>query len=1680
MSSIGEELCIEVEETIADVLEGMARIEIVEHIAECDRCRDFKYEAEQTVLAMESVGADFHPTDGFADRMLGLVFEARPDGPVPSSSAVQPTSGAHPVARQERADVRPSIPAPTSAEREIDRSAVASAKTEFAPVSLGAALDNNATIFTPAPTMLGDAQVKPAPTLLGDDSAIGALAARRAGNMTELGAPNVTKLDVHATQVGEGRVESSLHATQPGEPREEATALNTQLGDVGPDATLASASDAFVPTHKTMPLSAAELQAYKAERTKVSAPQQALTPMPPERERPHVVEAHTGRNNTGSRPFAYDTTPPVTGAQPAGATVPAEKPPITKVPETAPVRRIASVADTRPAASGNVVSLFRRKGFIAALVGGMAAAAAAGALMFRDRGAEQPPPVAKVDGAWSGTVLSIAHAGGGEAGNGFQVCKASGNECQPLANGGAIESGSTLRTDSKTRAKVKLSDETWLAIDRNSEVTLPLSATREAKLTRGMMVADVRKIEGGQPAKISVPQGEVQVIGTKVALTVSERRSAVEVVRGEVEVTSKAGSKARVRAGEEATMSELGEPIVASKSTMSDVLEWSSESADEVDAPNLRGVGELRAKRPGEAQERAGAVRLTKHSVKVRVVDVMARTEIDETFTNTTNDELEGIFRFPLPPGAQIENLSLEVDGKLMEGAFVDRTKGAAIWRGVIQNAQPKAVKPKEEIFWVAGPWRDPALLEWQRGGRFELRIFPIPKNGSRRVVLTYTQTVPQSGGVRRFTYPLAHDTSGSTKVDEFNLDVQVLGHDQAFGVDTRGYQLVKASGNGEGDRFVLNEKNFVPSGDLTVEYGLPTRDKELTSWAYDMPPTALAVTNGTGTLTNTNTALANNKPLDGKDANSKAKADAEALAISQDTSAYVALAVRPKLPRFPEGKDRLHVIVVDSSRSMVGERFSRATRLASSIVREMDRRDQFLVLACDITCRPMGGTEDRLLPAPSEPSPEAAQQVESFLGSIEPDGGSNLLTTMQAARTAAGALKGRELRILYLGDGTPTVGPTKSATIEAGIRHILPSGDGTVVTVALGSDADTTSLTALARGGNGVVVPYVPGQRVGAAAVDVLAAAYGSVLSDVEVVLPPGLTQVTPRRIDPIAAGGETFIMARMPRGQTIDGNVTLRGRVGNERFEQTYATKIIAKSNAGNAFVPRLFASARINELEQQGLAEDRERVVALSRQFRVASHQTSIVVLESEAMFKAFGLDRSSAVTTVFTGEERADGTSADADGDAKEEREEGGGSRPTDAEDDGLSANDKKREKASPSAEPGFSNGTTGGAARGPMPSPTATSAPMTPPPQAAQPAPDMAMKKPAKRAEDPFDPSWGKRPSPPRPPVVVQGGRVMIPMKKVFDRRAQFSADRLLATEVSKALTDAQGASKLAPDSRDKTISLYKALMASGRVGEALELVSRWAQRDAMDPDALLARADLAAMSGDRARALRILSGLADVRPGDKAVQKRLISAFTQMGQANVACQHRISLAEIDPTDTTAVASAVRCSQDEGFPNLAQAVLSESASNLRDKITNTATSLKLNDLPALTGDVKVSATWTTPVDLDIALVDKNGKRLSWLGSTLPNVTVNAKDATSTSGETLSLTGLSSGNMMVEIVRASTDRGNAPVTGELTFTLPGGQVQKVPFTLTDQRLDVGSLRVFFNTRMVRADMPAGGWR
>jgi hypothetical protein len=314
------------------------------------------------------------------------------------------------------------------------------------------------------------------------------------------------------------------------------------------------------------------------------------------------------------------------------------------------------------------------------------------------------------------------------------------------------------------------------------------------------------------------------------------------------------------------------------------------------------------------------------------------------------------------------------------------------------------------------------------------------------------------------------------------------------------------------------------------------------------------------------------------------------------------------------------------------------------------------------------------------------------------------------------------------------------------------------------------------------------------------------------------------------------------------------------------------------------------------------------------------------------------------------------------------------------------------------------------------------------------------------------------------------------MHRVFDRHVAFDQTNAFVGQNGPRLTVAESALAATPDSRDRTVELFALYSTAGRIVEAQELAAKWSGRDALDPDALQARADLAARQGDRDRAVRILGGLADLRPNDRAVQARLADLREAAGNAALACEHRIALADLAPPEPRLVAAAITCARAQGMSDLAGVLRSD----LTDKVRESVDKLLAAPAPAVTrvhSDVQITADWAGGADLDIALIDAQGKRISWLGSPT-RATVSASDVSSTHAETLELAGLPQGNYLLELTRASGHDTGDIARGEITLRL-AGEARKIPFTLTSARAELGTVRVFFTSRLEPLD-GSGSWR
>lgn len=1294
--------------------------------------------------------------------------------------------------------------------------------------------------------------------------------------------------------------------------------------------------------------------------------------------------------------------------------------------EPEPTEAPADETDARPKRKMGKLLAFPIAGALA-----LAAAAAVGLVIWSSQGDD-----ATTDGpvAASGIEATVAHidraADDGESG--LSVQRPGSDAFVAIGADEAIPAGATVRTDDRTRALLRMSDGSELTLDHATALALRTDEPRGLSLTEGNLVADIAHLDDGPNATFQTATGSVEVLGTEFELSANEDLTSVRVSRGVVSVSGAGGQTTLVNAGEEGVVRAGDAPSVAPFTDLARRMAWSElggpTEGDADDADTLAGIGSLRARRPGERQAQERPLHLARHSVRVRIVGNVARTEIEEVFRNDSDHTLEGVYRFPLPPDAQIARLALDVEGRMEEGSFVERDRAAAIWRGVIRNATPTHQRADDEEFvWVPGPWHDPAILEWQRGGQFELRIFPIPAHGERRVILSYTQTVDPQGGRRQYTYPLAHSADDSTRVGQFDLDVRVAGAEH---VEASGYRVTEADGDGATE-LTMTERDFTPKGDLTIEYQLPGGERELRWWTYQ----------GESVTAPPETSRERDREV--------IQLQRE---LAEDERPYVAFALRPDLPRAAQRRERDYVLVVDASQSMFGERYDRASRLATTVVREMDRRDRFTVLACDYQCRAMPGG---LQP----PTAEAAEQAQAWLEEIEPAGASDLTAVLReaAATVSAERRDDRELHLMYVGDGTSSVGYRRAASLAAEAEALAEAERVAVTTVGVGGDADTTALGAIARATGGHYVPYVPGQRISTAAMAVLETTYGASLESPAIELPDGLSQTAPSELPTIRAGQELIVVGRMDQ-PNVNGEVVLRGTVAGRPFERRYEVSLTPTDAAGNRFVPRLWAAGRIDEMQLSGRGEDRARIIAMSKGYGVLSRHTSLLVLESEAMFRAFRVDRNTSPAAQWTGEE-----DVVAGGAAGEDVAGGGG-----VGRGGLGLLGAGR---------GGGGMASGSAGRGPQPARQRRARSSA----TAQARPslddsDMDMFGGSGRADressagEAMNPwsrdSTATPPAEPQPlarPMPTRRRRPGRWMQRVRVRTAEVRGDRDVTEAERRRADEAEEALEENPDSRDRHREAVQRLARAGRLERALEVAEAWIVRDREDPEALTAKADLLGRLGRRDEALRLLTGTVDLRPDSGPLHERLASAFDRAERPERACAHRIALAEIGDDDPSAVAAAMRCERSLGRDDAAQRILY----SVREGRVRTRAERLADDEPrerGFRGDFTVEGEWSGG-DLDLSIVTSHGTRLSWMGGR----TTLVGDRVDESGrERLGLRWTAPGLYRIEISRTDPD-DTSEIRGQLRIRVLGER-QTVPFTLSSERQTVARVRVRRETRLV----------
>lgn len=779
---------------------------------------------------------------------------------------------------------------------------------------------------------------------------------------------------------------------------------------------------------------------------------------------------------------------------------------------------------------------------------------------------------------------------------GAEHCDEDGQDCSPLAPQQKIKAKGLVRTFAGGKVSLDFGEGRRIDLDGMSETVL---SRENLKLTRGAFslestplisketVSSLRFIAGGKELSTSAKAAtttNVSVRGEETLLTVRRGQISGVSFPDFTEDSPQAGQSLRFSHSQVHRTGPGGQELPP--------LPFFTPRADEFGGllaertlDSARGLGTMSARLPNTDQVREGVI-LKKHHVRVVIRDGFARTEVEEEFENTTPHVLEGRYRFPVPGDASLSRLALWVGDELVEGELLERKRAADIYKSIVDRPVP----------------RDPALLEWVTGGEMSLKVFPIVPQKSRKVILAYNQALSTENGTLRYVYPLSLGQGRETTIEELSISV----HLRDSKAQLRNFRVpnyeARLGNEGSWKTVSLEMKGATPRRDFVV---LADRDVEAKA------------------------QLSAYVPAWGAPSDPVLQTKAAASDVGPDVKGHFALRLSADLPHgvkrpTPLPQDR--AVVLDVSQSQSKETITAQGALAYGILREMNPEEKFVLLACDSACRtfPENGPENA--------TPLRIRRGLEFLLHLEQGGSSDIAGALVASAAQLRNLprEARERQVILLSDGSASSGDLGVESIARRARPHLSEVSADFRIVGAGRTVDEVTLLGLARELEATYDRLQSGTSLEERIFELSLSLRRPVIRGASLTLPTMLRAQDARMLPAIRLGQEVLLTGEILT--LAIGEVQLEGSLGGEPYRLARQIDWDQSSEAQNPLIPRLWAQERIAALQAKDVTPTvREEIIHLSTTHRTMSRYTSFLVLESEKMYRDFGVERTTQTET-----------------------------------------------------------------------------------------------------------------------------------------------------------------------------------------------------------------------------------------------------------------------------------------------------------------------------------------------------------------------------------------------------------------------------------------------------------------
>ena len=111
-------------------------------------------------------------------------------------------------------------------------------------------------------------------------------------------------------------------------------------------------------------------------------------------------------------------------------------------------------------------------------------------------------------------------------------------------------------------------------------------------------------------------------------------------------------------------------------------------------------------------------------TVDMAISGIVNRVKVEQSFTNPSNEWVEGVYVFPLPENSAVDRMTMHIGNRILEGQIKEREEARKIYQAA-KDAGKKA-----------------SLVEQQRPNIFTESVANIPPGESITIAIEYQQSV--------------------------------------------------------------------------------------------------------------------------------------------------------------------------------------------------------------------------------------------------------------------------------------------------------------------------------------------------------------------------------------------------------------------------------------------------------------------------------------------------------------------------------------------------------------------------------------------------------------------------------------------------------------------------------------------------------------------------------------------------------------------------------------------------------------------------------------------------------------------------------------------------------------------------------------------------------------------------